>query len=141
MKCIGIPIAQGYQTSVNSILPIGTVVPTTEEATLSIDDLNPVTPELSEKINLLKELKISYDKREYDSLSLSEVPDFLKEYNELRKAFLTVNKDVDMLSMTDLPDSSNPPLSLLPQLLTEYKYMVENMKKTLMATFWKGLKA
>ena len=97
MKCIGIPIAQGYQTSVNSILPIGTVVPTTEEATLSIDDLNPVTPELSEKLNLLKELKISYDKREYDSLSLSEVPDFLKEYNELRKAFLTVNKDVERL--------------------------------------------
>ena len=39
-----------------------------------------------------------------------------------------------MISTTDLPDSSNPPISLLPQLLSEYKSMVENMKKTFVCT-------
>ena len=134
MKCVGIPISQGYQTPVNSILPIGAVVPAPGETTLSIEDLDPITPELSEKLNLLKDLKLSFEKREFDSLSLFEIPDFLKEYNELRKAFLAVNKDVDMISMTDLPDSSNPPISLIPQLLAEYKRMVENMKKTFICT-------
>ena len=83
-----------------------------------------------DKSHLLRNLKTTYTSRSFESLTLSEIPIFLCEYVELRKAYSLVNKDDSYLSLSAMEDPGNPPISQIPQLLEEYKLMVQNLKRS-----------
>lgn len=74
-----------------------------------------------DKSHLLRNLKTTYTSRSFESLTLSEIPIFLCEYVELRKAYSLVNKDDSYLSLSAMEDPGNPPISQIPQLLEEYQ--------------------
>lgn len=87
-----------------------------------------------DKSHLLRNLKTTFTSRSFDSLTLSEIPVFLSEYSELRKAYSLVNKDDAFIALSVLDDPGNPPISHIPQLLEEYKLMVQNLKKSYICT-------
>lgn len=83
-----LPLNQPYSSSVavGGILSIGPVVSHTNEGSLTIPDVPPISVENVDKSFLLKNLKLSYTTRTYDSMTLSDIPGFLTELSELRKS-------------------------------------------------------
>lgn len=131
---VDIPINQAYPPTVNGILSLGTVVTQGGESALSMQEVSPISADVVDKPQILRSLKISFASRSYDTLAIADIPNFLKEYADLRRAFSVVNKEEEVAALIPLNDPSNPPLSLLPQLLDEYKMMVQNMRKAFICT-------
>ena len=71
---------------VGDILSIDPVVPHSHEQSISPADVLPIPMETIDKSLLLKSLKLSFTSRTYESLSYAEIPSFLTELSDLRKA-------------------------------------------------------
>ena len=86
---IGLPIPQPYSSSVGvgGILSIGPVVTHPSDSTIAIGEVSAIPVEAIDKSMLLKNLKLSFTTRTYESMTYSEIPAFLSELIELRKVY------------------------------------------------------
>ena len=82
------PLPQSYSSSVNvsGILPIGSVVMHQGDSGVVMGETPPIPPERSDKPSVLKNLKLTFSTRTFESLTYVDIPVFLSEYSELRKA-------------------------------------------------------
>ena len=138
---IGLPIPQPYSSSVGvgGILSIGPVVTHPSDSTIAIGEVSAIPVEAIDKSMLLKNLKLSFSTRTYESMTYSEIPVFLSELIELRKVYhasviLTLfifyqQKEGTFPSPPQLEEIGNPLLSQIPLLLEEYKNLVQNLRK------------
>lgn len=134
-----LPLSQAYASSVGvgSLLTIGPVVTPPTEGPIVINDVQPLSVDAVDKSFLLKNLKLSFTNRTYHTLTYSEIPSLLSELTELRKAYhstvllLPLHDDQKEDAFTNTPPEEiiNPLVSQLPELLEEYKSLVQNLKK------------
>ena len=70
-------------------MSIGVTPP--NEGPIVLNDVQPLTVEAVDKSFLLKNLKLSFTNRTYDTLTYSEIPSLLSELTDLRKAYQSVH--------------------------------------------------
>lgn len=89
MLRIDIPLPQTYPSSVNvgGLLPIGPVVMHQGDSGMVIPDNPSIPQERIDKPPLLKNMKLTFSTRSFESLTYLDIPTFLSEYIELRKAY------------------------------------------------------
>lgn len=114
----------------NNLLSLGSVVSHGPEPSLPLQEVPQLGADTTDKMHVLRSLKLTFSSRNFESLALSEIPVFLQEYAELRKAYLNVSKEEVFTDISPAEDLMNPPVSRIPQLLDEYKMMVQNMRKS-----------
>ena len=76
---VGIPLSQTYSSSVNvgGLLPIGPVVMHQGDTGMVIPDNPPITAERMDKPPALKNLKLTFSTRSFESLTYLDIPTFL----------------------------------------------------------------
>ena len=104
----------------NNLLSLGSVVSHGPEPSLPLQEVPQLGADTTDKMHVLRSLKLTFSSRNFESLALSEIPVFLQEYAELRKAYLNVSKEEVFTDISPAEDLMNPPVSRLPQLLDPY---------------------